>query len=464
MDALSARACASALLDPLPALALPLPLPDHPHLWLTDLDQLHSPAVLESGLDPLPPLRPGRPAQPSPPPPILPTQDTQDHQHPSNWLELILDYSYRKIIVLGRNNSHRSSRPTIVCRDLIYAYSDDHHEHRPATRKRNQRLDVYLPTTSSSALAPVFLFIHPGGWRWFEKSLFLQIGLRFRRLGFCVVIPDFTQFPDGRCQDSVRDIRCVLRWVASSIREYGGDPERIFVAGHGSGAHLSMLTVVRSAIGRSLALQAYPSSVPPIFQQQEEEEEVPMIEGMILLSGIYDPINQLRAEARAGWLDILASRRALGPSHPSSLANSPAHLLHHALPFLEPRYLPAKFLIIHGGEDKNVPILQSHFLSTLLSTLTHPTHSSPSPSPSSPSSSESESSNESYNKHRGRIQVTFKPLKELDHLAALFALMIGDYAPLNSPPPTTTSGNPHSLPLGPPYSSIIVQQILKLVG
>ncbi|KAA1069393.1 hypothetical protein PGT21_023259 [Puccinia graminis f. sp. tritici] len=274
-----------------------------------------------------------------------------------------------------------------------------------------------------------------------------------------------TQFPDGRCQDSVRDIRCVLRWVASSIREYGGDPERIFVAGHGSGAHLSMLTVVRSAIRRSLAVQAYPSSVPPIFQQEEEEEEeLPMIEGMILLSGIYDPINQLRAEARAGWLDILASRRALGPSHPSSLANSPAHLLHHALPFLEPRYLPAKFLIIHGGEDKNVPILQSHFLSTLLSTLTHPSHSSPSPSPSSPSSSESESSNESYNKHRGRIQVTFKPLKELDHLAALFALMIGDYAPLNSPPPTTTSGNPRSLPLGPPYSSIIVQQILQLVG
>ncbi|KAA1068565.1 hypothetical protein PGT21_020818 [Puccinia graminis f. sp. tritici] len=274
----------------------------------------------------------------------------------SNWLELILDYSYRKIIVLGRNNSPRSSRPTIVCRDLIYAYSDDHHEHRPATRKSNQRLDVYLPTTSSSAgLAPVFLFIHPGGWRWFEKSLFLQIGLRFRRLGFCVVVPDFTQFPDGRCQDSVRDIRCVLRWVASSIREYGGDPERIFVAGHGSGAHLSMLTVVRSAIGRSLALQAYPSSVPPIFQQQQQEEEeaLPMIEGMILLSGIYDPINQLRDEARAGWLDILASRRALGPSHPSSLANSPAHLLHHALPFLEPRYLPAKFLIIHGGTSNS---------------------------------------------------------------------------------------------------------------
>jgi hypothetical protein len=114
------------------------------------------------------------------------------------------------------------------------------------------------------------------------------------------------------------------------------------------------------------------------------------------------------------------------------------------------------------GQDKNVPILQSHFLSTLLETLNIDGLAADEP-PSSDSSSSSsrESSRESYNKDRGRgggrIQVTFTPLKELDHLGALFALMIGDLAA------TPSHAHPSFKPrLG--YSKIIVDQIRQLVA
>ncbi|PLW08008.1 hypothetical protein PCANC_24858 [Puccinia coronata f. sp. avenae] len=362
----------------------------------------------------------------------------------SNWLEIMLDYSYRKIIVIGRN---RRTKPAIVSRDIIYAYSDN-------SRRRNKRLDVYLPPSFSAntARAPVLVFIHPGGWRWFHKSLFLQLGLRLRRLGFCVVIPDFTKFPEGRCEQSARDIRCALRWVSRSIGEYGGDAHRIFLAGHGSGAHLALLTVLESSVAQCLEEYGYPGDAPPaagVFSHgnghiSSHELELPHIEGMILLSGIYDPIHQLRAEARVGCHQFLALRRALGPSHAITLQNSPAHLLHWAQNFLLPRHLPPKFLIIHGGEDRNVAILQSHFLSTLLENINRHTGSDDQSSCYSPEDAGSSHGGAP----KAELKVRFTPLKHLDHLGTLFSLLIAD--------------GPHQRQFG--YSKLIVDEILSLVG
>ncbi|KAI7950739.1 hypothetical protein MJO29_009413 [Puccinia striiformis f. sp. tritici] len=372
----------------------------------------------------------------------------------SNWIELVLDYSYRKIIVMGRDRKTNKNTPSIVTRNIIYGYTDE-------IRKRNKRLDVYLPpsfnnsstpvTTDSHNLAPVFVFIHPGGWRWFHKSHFLQLGLRLRRLGFCVVIPDFTQFPEGRCDHSVRDIRCALKWVSRSISQYGGNPDRIFLAGHGSGAHLSFLTVLESSITRCLEEQGY-----PIVNRGPEELDIPAIEGMILISGIYDPINQIRDEVRVGWHHILATRRALGPSHSATLSNSPARLLHWAQNFLAPKFLPNKFLIIHGGQDKNVPILQSHFLYTLLENInrqqqlnTTTDDQSSCYSRSAAGGGEGEGSANNNHKSVDEVKVTFKALKNLDHLAGLVALMI----------PDSTHHSNHD-----GYSKIIIDEILALVG
>ncbi|POW17858.1 hypothetical protein PSTT_00036 [Puccinia striiformis] len=301
----------------------------------------------------------------------------------SNWIELVLDYSYRKIIVMGRDRKTNKNTPSIVTRNIIYGYTDE-------IRKRNKRLDVYLPpsfnnsstpvTTDSHNLAPVFVFIHPG-----------------------------TQFPEGRCDHSVRDIRCALKWVSRSISQYGGNPYRIFLAGHGSGAHLSLLTVLESS-----------------------------------------------DEVRVGWHHILATRRALGPSHSATLSNSPARLLHWAQNFLAPKFLPNKFLIIHGGQDKNVPILQSHFLYTLLENInrqqqlnTTTDDQSSCYSRSAAGGGEGEGSANNNHKSVDEVKVTFKALKNLDHLAGLVALMI----------PDSTHHSNHD-----GYSKIIIDEILALVG
>ncbi|KNZ54384.1 hypothetical protein VP01_2961g4 [Puccinia sorghi] len=377
----------------------------------------------------------------------------------SNWLQLILDYSYRKMMVVGRNR-RRHSQPTLVVPEIIYAYADQ-------SRRSNKRLDVYLPPSFSSesheqsAAAPVILFCHPGGWRWFNKALFLQLGLRLRRLGFCVVIPDFVySISRGKMRRiSPRHPICVelgvsihrVKKISVSItpnprpnlifsfshRQYGGDPDRIFLAGHGSGAHLALLTVLKNSIVRSA--EEYDASDPV------HDHDLPHIEGMILLSGIYDPVDQLRAEARHGCHEFLALRRALGPSHATTLAHSPNHLLHHYQFSLRPRHLPEKFLIIHGGQDRNVGILQSHVLSTLLDNINRQGGTGWEEDHSLSSQEDHEGTS------KGHVHVRFVPLKHLDHLGTLFSLLFHD--------PNSNRHHPNS-----PYPQLIIDEILGLVA
>lgn len=49
----------------------------------------------------------------------------------------------------------------------------------------------------------------------------------------------------------VIDIRRVLAWTNRNIAQYGGDRHNIHLMGHGSGAHLALLTVVQEAVVRS---------------------------------------------------------------------------------------------------------------------------------------------------------------------------------------------------------------------
>ncbi|KAG0150104.1 hypothetical protein CROQUDRAFT_652793 [Cronartium quercuum f. sp. fusiforme G11] len=291
-------------------------------------------------------------------------------------LELVLDFSYRRIIVLGG----RKGKSAIVHENIAYNTNGN----------TTKRLDVYVPPewsstyanrpyedgleadhshVPSSALAPVIVFVHPGGWSFTHKGFYIQLALRLRRLGFCVIVPNFTQFPEGRCDEAVRDLRKALAWVQRSAHLYGGDGDRTYLMGHGSGAHLALLTIVQDAVVRSRDDSPPDVPMPPGLSHLKLPDQwtcAIQVEGLILLAGIYDPVKHVRTEARTGLEVFSTLRRALGPSHAHTLLHSPAHLLYASKHFLQPDRLPSKVLLVHGGRDTNVPIVQSVLCKTLL--------------------------------------------------------------------------------------------------
>lgn len=106
-------------------------------------------------------------------------------------------------------------------------------------QRKNLRLDVYAP--QGAQYAPVVVFFHAGRWSEGSKDEYLFVGQALASLGFVAVIPDFRQYPQVRFPAFVEDAAQAVKWTRENIENYGGTPQRLFVMGHSSGAHIAAL-------------------------------------------------------------------------------------------------------------------------------------------------------------------------------------------------------------------------------
>lgn len=174
----------------------------------------------------------------------------------------IFDWSYRRIMVIGTTKGSR-----VVKEGILYG-----------SPSRGKRLDVYLPAEAPVSVHSNVPGVGPDGHRsssatslptassngvpvivvipsmlgplavTSKRRLYLQLALRLRRMGYCVIVADITYYPESRIKSSVIDLRLVLRWTAKNCQRYGGDPSKIYVLGHGLSAHLIMLTISQEAV------------------------------------------------------------------------------------------------------------------------------------------------------------------------------------------------------------------------
>jgi arylformamidase len=101
----------------------------------------------------------------------------------------------------------------------------------------HEMLDIY-PTHTANA--PIALFIHGGAWRGGEAKnsaygaeTFVRAGAHFLALDFVDVIES-----GGDLMPMVEQVRRSVAWAAGHGASFGGDPDRIYITGHSSGAHL----------------------------------------------------------------------------------------------------------------------------------------------------------------------------------------------------------------------------------
>lgn len=105
-------------------------------------------------------------------------------------------------------------------------------------------LDVYTPEKTGEEALPVMFWIHGGGWQNGDKS---QVALKpkiFVDRGFVFVSINHRLLPDVNMDELIGDVAKSFGWVYKNIADYGGDPTRIFVGGHSSGAQLAALICI----------------------------------------------------------------------------------------------------------------------------------------------------------------------------------------------------------------------------
>jgi acetyl esterase/lipase len=101
------------------------------------------------------------------------------------------------------------------------------------------KLDIYRPAEPKNA--PVLMFVHGGYWRQGDRAQYTFLGNRFAEAGYVVLIPSYRLMPASPHPAQIEDVAAAFAWTHEYISKYGGDPNKIIVAGHSAGGHLASL-------------------------------------------------------------------------------------------------------------------------------------------------------------------------------------------------------------------------------
>ncbi len=97
------------------------------------------------------------------------------------------------------------------------------------------KLDVYQPIDGKGY--PVVVFFHGGSWTSGSREDYKFVGEALASHGILTVIAGFRLYPQVRYPDFLADSSQAVACVEREAPLYGGDPRRLFVMGHSSGAY-----------------------------------------------------------------------------------------------------------------------------------------------------------------------------------------------------------------------------------
>jgi acetyl esterase/lipase len=160
-----------------------------------------------------------------------------------------------------------------------------------------QRLDLYFPAIKA-ATAPVFLFLHGGGFREGDRAQYGFVAKPFALSGIIVAVASYRLTGDGfRYPSQLEDAKLAVEWLYRSIKRYGGNPDRIFVGGHSSGAILAAdIDVDRSWLERSGIPKHVLRGIAPVSGPYDLRTPGQPSAENVFWSG-YVPTPELRAQA-----------------------------------------------------------------------------------------------------------------------------------------------------------------------
>ena len=114
-----------------------------------------------------------------------------------------------------------------------------------------QRLDVFACGVPA---APTLAYIHGGYWQTNDKEPYAFLGEGLLSAGFNLALIEYTLAPAARLDAIVSEVRAAITWIIAHAEEFGGDPRRVFVAGHSAGGHLTAMAMHDARVAGGLAI------------------------------------------------------------------------------------------------------------------------------------------------------------------------------------------------------------------
>jgi acetyl esterase len=114
--------------------------------------------------------------------------------------------------------------------------------------EREHLLDVYTP--ASRGPWPVLLYVHGGGFHALSKETHHVMALAFARQGHLVFNVNYRLAPRHRFPAGLEDVARAYGWVLANAGRYGGDLDRLTLAGESAGANLVTALAIMASYRR----------------------------------------------------------------------------------------------------------------------------------------------------------------------------------------------------------------------
>jgi len=188
------------------------------------------------------------------------------------------------------------------CQTIVFGIANRGVAHPDATAvydsARGLSLDIYKPA-EPSARAPVVVFFYGGSWQRGSRAQYRFVGRRLTETGAVVMVADYRLAPATPFPGFMHDGARAVAWARQHATDYGGDPARVFVAGHSAGAQIAALLGTDARYLEAQGLK--PAQLAGVIGLSGPYDFT--IQGDRALEGVFGPAWQWPNAMAAGFVD-----------------------------------------------------------------------------------------------------------------------------------------------------------------
>jgi acetyl esterase/lipase len=123
--------------------------------------------------------------------------------------------------------------PAVVTQDIAYGADP------------MQYARIYKPAAAGGGSLPVIVYFHGGGWVIADVNTYdAAPRLLSKQLNAIVVSVEYRHAPEAKFPAQHEDAASAYRWTLQNAASWGGNPERIAVAGESAGGNLAVATAI----------------------------------------------------------------------------------------------------------------------------------------------------------------------------------------------------------------------------
>jgi len=240
----------------------------------------------------------------------VPEQQPPRVKGPRVWLDMDqkeLDDAYDQS-VWAPNQAHVSKRRALWSESIRTRLKPDHIAYGPT---EIEKVDIYKTTRWN---APIQVFLHGGAWRGGSAKDSAYAAEMFVTAGAHFIVVDFVSVDkaDGNLMTMADQVGRAVAWVYKNAAQFGGDPNRFYLSGHSSGAHLAGVVLVTD-------------------WQKDFGLPIDVVKGGVLMSGMYD-LKAVRLSKRSEYVNFTDEmEQALSTQRHLDKLNTPIIVAHGTL-------------------------------------------------------------------------------------------------------------------------------------